>query len=109
MEIRRSQIGEVVVLGLQGKFISDAETTKLETAIDAETEAGTSRLVIDMSECAAMNSTALGILVKTRNVFERRGARVKLSALPPLIWQTKLYLIFDCHDTQAEAVAAFAD
>ena len=85
MEIRRSQIGEVVVLGLQGKFISDAETTKLETAIDAETEAGTSRLVIDMSECAAMNSTALGILVKTRNVFERRGARVKLSALPPLI------------------------
>jgi anti-sigma B factor antagonist len=97
---------------LKGSFFGDTETDELLQALRREVEAGNIRLVLDMRECTALNSIAIGVLMRGYASYKGRGGEIKLCGLgkriKDLFTMTKLIMVFDHHETEEEALAAFA-
>jgi anti-sigma B factor antagonist len=110
--LRRKEIRSIVVLSLKGSFFGDSETDELQKAIMDEGAAGNVRLILDMSDCQALNSTAIGVVMRGFANYKSRGGEIKLCGLgkriKDLFTMTKLIMVFDHHNTEDEAVAAFA-
>jgi anti-sigma B factor antagonist len=111
--VKRREVRSIVILTLKGRFYGDSETDELEKAVMTEAAAGNKRLILNMSECDALNSTAIGVLMRGHANYKSRGGEIKLCALGKRIKEifviTKLIMIFDHHDTEEEAIAAFGE
>ncbi len=113
MSVHRRQVRSIVVVSMKGSFFGDRETDDLQKAILDEAASGNIRLVLNMSECQSLNSTALGVLIRGHANYRGRGGEVKLCGLgkriKDLFTMTKLIMVFDHHETENEAIAAFAE
>ena len=113
MSVRRRAIRSVVVLYPRGSFFGDAETDELQKAIMDEAAAGNQRLVLNMVECQALNSIAIGVLMRGFANYRSRQGEIKLCGLGKrirdLFTMTKLIMVFDHHETEEEALAAFSE
>ena len=112
MGIQRKQVRSVTVLSLKGSFFGDRETDELQKAILDEAASGNTHLVMNMKECQALNSIAIGVLMRGYTNYRGRGGEIKLCGLgkrlKDLFTMTKLIMVFDHHDTEELAIAAFA-
>ena len=112
MAIRRREVESVVVLYPKGSYFGGDETDELQKAIMDEAAAGNVRLVLNMKECTALNSTAIGVLMRGYTNYKGRSGEIKLCGLgkrlQDLFVMTKLIMVFDHHDTEEQALAAFA-
>ena len=112
MAVRRRQVRSIVVLYPKGSFFGDTETDDLQKAILDEAAAGNLRLVLNLAECQALNSVAIGVLMRGYANYRGRGGEIKLCGLgrrlKDLFTMTKLIMVFDHHETEEEAIAAFA-
>ena len=112
MAVRRKQMRSITVLYLKGNFFGDAETDELQKAIMDEAAAGNTRLILNMSECHALNSISIGALMRGFANYRGRGGEIKLCGLgkriKDLFIMTKLIMVFDHHETEEEAITAFA-
>ncbi len=112
MAVRRKQVRSIVVLYPKGSFFGDTETDELQKALMDEAAAGNVRLVLNMAECEALNSTAIGVLMRAFANYKGRSGEIKLCGLGKrirdLFTMTKLIMVFDHHETEDEAIAAFA-
>jgi anti-sigma B factor antagonist len=110
--VRRKQAGPIVTLYLAGSFFGDKETDELQKTLMDEATEGNVKLVLNLSECTAMNSTAIGVLMRAYANYKSRGGEIKLCGLgkrlKDLFTMTKLIMVFDHHETQEEAIAAFS-
>jgi len=113
VSVHRRQVRSIVVVSVKGSFFGDSETDELQKVILDEAAGGNTRLVLDMSECQALNSTALGVLIRGYANYRGRGGEIKLCGLgkriKDLFIMTKLIMVFDHHETENEAIAAFAE
>ncbi len=113
MAVSRKQVRSITVLSLKGRFFGDRETDELEKAIMDEAASGNTRLVLNMSECEALNSVGLGTLMRGYANYKGRGGEIKLCGLgkrlKDLFTMTKLIFVFDHHDSEELALAAFAE
>ena len=113
MAVRRKQVRSIVVLYPKGSFFGDTETDELQKAIMDEAAGGNSRLLLNLAECQALNSTAIGVLMRGYANYKGRGGEIKLCGLgkriKDLFIMTKLIMVFDHHETEDEAIAAFAE
>jgi anti-sigma B factor antagonist len=111
MAIKRREVRSIVILSLKGRFYGDAETDELEKAILADAAAGNKMLVLNMSECEALSSVPIGVLMRGYANYKARGGEIKLCSLgkrlKDLFTMTKLIMVFDHHDTEEQAIAAF--
>ena len=111
MAIKRREVRSIVILSLKGRFYGDAETDELEKAVMAEAAAGNKMLVMNMGECEALSSVPIGVLMRGYANYKARGGEIKLCALgkrlKDLFTMTKLIMVFDHHDTEEQAIAAF--
>ena len=112
MAIRRREVRSIVVLYPKGSFFGDRETDDLQKAILDEAAAGNTKLLLNMSECNALNSIGIGVLMRGYTNYKGRGGEIKLCGLgkrlQDLFTMTKLIMVFDHHDTEEQAIAAFA-
>ena len=112
MAVRRKQVRSITVLSLRGSFFGDEETDELQKAIMDEAASGNTRLVLNMSDCEAMNSIAIGVLMRGHSNYSKRGGEIKLCGLgkrvKSIFVMTRLIMVFDHHDTEEQAIAAFA-
>ena len=112
MAIRRKQIRSVVVLYPRGSFFGDQETDEFQKALTDEAAGGNTRLILNMTECQALNSIAIGVLMRGYANYKGRGGEIKLCGLGKrlhdLFTMTRLIMVFDHHETEDQAVAAFA-
>ncbi|HET9328546.1 MAG TPA: STAS domain-containing protein [Candidatus Eisenbacteria bacterium] len=112
MGIQRKQLRTVTVLALKGSFFGDRETDDLQKAILDEAASGNTRLVLNLKDCQALNSIAIGVLMRGYTNYRGRGGEIKLCGLgkrlKDLFTMTKLIMVFDHHDTEEAAVASFA-
>ena len=113
MSIKRRELQSIVVLYPRGGFFGDKETDELQKAIMDEAAAGNTRLILNMSECTALNSIGIGVVMRGYTNYKGRGGEIKLCGLgkrlADLFTMTKLIMVFDHHETEQEAVAAFAE
>lgn len=111
MAIKRREVRSIVILSLKGRFYGDAETDELEKAVMAEAAAGNKMLILNMGECEALSSVPIGVLMRGYANYKARGGEIKLCALgkrlKDLFTMTKLIMVFDHHDTEEQAIAAF--
>jgi len=111
MAIKRREVRSIVILYLKGRFYGDAETDELEKAILADAAAGNKMLVLNMAECEALSSVPIGVLMRGYANYKARGGEIKLCSLgkrlKDLFTMTKLIMVFDHHDTEEQAIAAF--
>jgi anti-sigma B factor antagonist len=102
----------VTVLALKGSFFGDRETDELQKAILDEAASGNKHLVLNLKDCQALNSIAIGVLMRAYANYRGRGGEIKLCGLgkriKDLFTMTKLIMVFDHHDTEEGAVASFA-
>lgn len=112
MAIRRREVRSIVVLYPKGSFFGDNETDELQKAIMDEGAAGNTKLLLNMSECKALNSIGIGVLMRGYTNYKGRGGEIKLCGLgkrlQDLFTMTKLIMVFDHHDSEEQAIAAFA-
>lgn len=112
MAVGRKQVRSIVVISPKGRFFGDKETDDLDKSIASESAAGNLRLVLNMAECEALNSIAIGVLMKAYTSYKNKGGEIKLCGLgkrlKDLFVMTKLIMVFDHHDTEEQALAAFA-
>ena len=112
MSVTRRQVRSISILALKGRFYGDRETDELEKAIMDEAATGNTRLVLNMSECEALNSVGIGTIMRGYVNYKSRGGEIKLCGLgkrlKDLFVMTKLIMVFDHQDTEELALAAFA-
>mgnify|MGYP003581096448 CR=1 FL=1 len=112
MAIRRRQVENIVILYPRGSFFGDKETDDLQKAIMDEAASGNTKLVLNMSYCEALNSIAIAVLMRGHSNYRNRGGEIKLCGLgkrlQSLFPMTKLIMVFGHHDTEEQAIAAFA-
>ena len=113
MSIRRRDVEGVVILYPKGSFFGDQETDDFQRALSEEAASGNTQLLLNMTECLALNSIAIGVLMRTYANYKGRGGQIKLCALGKrlldLFTMTKLIRVFDHHETEEQALAAFGE
>ncbi len=111
MAVKRREIRTIVILSPKGRFFGDSETDELEQAIMAEAVLDNKMLVLNLAECEALNSVAIGVLMRGYANYKSRGGEIKLcmlgKRLKDLFTMTKLIMVFDHHDSEEQAIAAF--
>ena len=101
-----------MVLYPKGSFFGDRETDELQKVLMDETASGNTKLVLNLEGCQALNSIAIGVLMRAYANYRGRGGEIKLCGLgkriKDLFTMTKLIMVFDHHETEEQTLAAFA-
>lgn len=116
MQVNLRHKGSITILDIEGRIIGE-DALALKTiidqqiqAIDNEDEHGEKlNLILNMERVQMMDSSGLGALVASHTAIQRGGGNVVLLNLGgnvrSLIVMAKLMTIFDCYNTEAEAIA----
>ncbi len=109
LEVRTS--GDVTILTPKGMLLGGKETDELQAKIKELSEAGNRKLLINLGQTTFMNSVSLGVLIGGHSSYAKRDAQMKLCAVDKKIQNifvvTKLSLVFDVYETEAQALASF--
>jgi anti-sigma B factor antagonist len=101
----------IVVVDLVGRIMIGESSSALSMVLHTLVEEGKRRVLLNLADVTALDSTGLGTLVAGYATFEKAAGRLKLLNLSPkiaeLLTVTKLYIVFDIFDDEAEAVASF--
>ncbi len=112
MSVRRKENGDVVIVYPRGSFFGGEETDELEKTILDVASGPNSKLLVNMADCEALNSTAIAVLTRAYVRYKTKGGEVKLCGLgkrvKAIFVLTKLIMLFDHHDTEEGALAAFS-
>jgi anti-sigma B factor antagonist len=110
LRIDQRDIGAVKVLDLAGKLAGDAADA-LWDRIDDLLDAGHSKLILNLGGVSFIDSAALGGLLSKRAAVTNAGGQLKLLNLSERVWDlivtTKLEMVFDTFDSEANAVQSF--
>ena len=120
MQVNLRHKGSITILDIEGKVIG-ADALALKDIInqqiqiaDSEGEPGEKlNIILNMERVQMMDSSALGVLVTSYTTIRRNEGNIVLLNLGgnvrSLIVMAKLMTIFDCYDTEAEAIAGIIE
>ena len=101
------------ILHIRGKFLGSIERDGWQAAVRERLDAGHTSFVIDLTDADFMDSTGIGLLVKTAKKVRAAGGDVRLAGLHArvknLFVMTRLLgPVFENHPTVEAAAQAFA-
>ena len=106
------EVGDVLVLHLQGPITLGQATQTLRQLLQDTIASGRTKIVLNMAEVYYIDSSGLGELVAASTHAQRQGAKLKLMKLAPrvqdLMQLTKLYQVIDVFPDEDSAVRSFA-
>ncbi|HYG64635.1 MAG TPA: STAS domain-containing protein [Thermoanaerobaculia bacterium] len=112
MKVNLRQREGVTILDLKGKITIGTGDIALRNAVQDAVNGGATQVVINLADVSTIDSSGVGELVSAYTTATNRGARLKLTNLPPKITDvltiTQLITVFDVYDTEDEAVRSFA-
>lgn len=102
----------VGIISIKGKFLGAREGEAFKQAVDDLKNDGVKYAVLDLSEADLMDSTGIGLTIRTLNTLQNEGGDVVIAALNAriknLFLMTRLLgNVFKDYDTVEEAVASF--
>ena len=111
MTIQERVVGSIIVLDLGGKLVLGDGDTLLKDKIHSLVFQGRKQILLNMGGVSYMDSSGLGALVASSLTAKNNGGQIKLVALTKrlqdLLAIAKLLTIFECYDTEAEAISSF--
>ena len=112
MTIQQRDVGNVVVLDIDGKLMGGMDSELFQETVQQLISAGRQRILVNLEKVKWMNSTGLGILIAGYQATQRNGGTLKLlnvsDRIQDLLKITKLSSVFESYDAEAEAVESFA-
>ena len=112
MQITERILNDVAILVIDGQLVSDQGASRLTDAIIDLRHRSFSRVIIDLSRSAYMDSAGLGSLIQAYATISKAGGTLRLmgvtARLRNLLAITKLVTIFETFDDEGAAVASFS-
>jgi anti-sigma B factor antagonist len=112
MKLRSREIGDVVVLDLDGKIAGGADYEVFVPALRALVESGHRKVIVNLEGVNWINSTGLGILIAGFAEMQRSGGLLKLVKVSPrvesLLAVTRLGNVFESFSDEDAAVRSFS-
>jgi anti-sigma B factor antagonist len=111
MKFSTTQQNNVTVIAIEGNLMGGPDATALHDKLVELVEAKATRVVLDLSGVAIINSSGLGMLIKGASTMKEAGGALKLAGasgkILELIKITKLTGVLQTYPTVADAVADF--
>jgi anti-sigma B factor antagonist len=111
LRIQSKELDGIVTLYLQGKLMGGPDADIFRGTIYDLIEGGRKRVIVDLKGVSWVNSTGVGILISGYTTLRKNGGDMKLvhvsEKIQSILYVTKLNLIFDCFDSEDEAIAGF--
>ena len=111
MQIDQRSSGDVVILDLKGKITLGEGDELLKDKVNSLVNQGYKKIVLNLAGVPYIDSAGLGEVVRTYTTVSRQGGSLKLlnltKRITDLLSITKLLTVFECHETEAEALRSF--
>ena len=111
MDIEVRSLGKAKVIKLRGKLSLGDAVDRLRETLDDLMGNGDSYVVLDLSEVPTIDSSGIGLLVKSLTSAKQLGGSVKLLNPSKFALQTLkmigLLYLFEIFEDQQQAVASF--
>ena len=111
MDIELRSLGQVKLVKLRGKLNLGDSVDRFRNTLDDLMGSGDTRIVLDLSDVPWIDSSGIGLLVKTLTSAKQRGGSVKLLNPSKFTVQTLKMIclldLFEVFNDQEKAVASF--
>jgi len=111
VRIQSKDLDGIVALHLQGKLMGGPDADTFRKTIYDLLERGKKKVIVDLKSVNWVNSTGVGILISGYTTLRKSGGDLKLihvsEKIRSILYVTKLNLIFECFDSEDEAIASF--
>ncbi|HDS03458.1 MAG TPA: anti-sigma factor antagonist [Firmicutes bacterium] len=98
----------IVLIRPHGKIVSGEKVMALKQSINKVVEEGFSKVIVDFENVPFMDSTGLGILIAAYTTLKAKEGQMSLikitQRIKDLLTITKLLTLFDCYDSEADAL-----
>ena len=112
MDINVRRHSDVFVIQLKGDLKIGDAVDALRQSVDDLLGGGDARIVINLAQVPMIDSSGIGILVRTLTSAKQRGGSVKLVSPSKLAMQTLkivgLLKLFEVFDDETKAVASYS-
>ncbi len=110
MELKRSEVDNVIVLELEGKIIGGGDVSTLNEAVHQDLDKGKNQFVIDLAQVDMINSSGLGLLIGALTAVRNQNGDIKLAnvteKIKNLLKITKLDKVFEIYPDVKQAVGS---
>jgi anti-sigma B factor antagonist len=113
MHISERAIGDVVIVDVSGKItLGDGGDMILKDKMQSLSQQGFKKVLLNLGDVSYVDSAGLGEIVQSYATVSKSGGTLKLlnttKRIKDLLSITKLLTVFECHDSEAEAVTSFS-
>ena len=111
MDLSVLKQADVQVLRLRGRLSLGEAVDTFKSAIDKSLAAGDSQILVNLAEVPLLDSSGIGVLVRSQSSARAQGGSIKLVQPTPYTVKTLkmvgLLDLFEVYDSEEEAVASF--
>ena|SRR5690348_16837471 len=111
MRASTRQIGTIAIVDISGRIELGEGSSVLRATVKDLVAKGQKHILLNLGEVNYIDSAGVGELVSAFTSVRNQGGELKLLNLTKkvhdLLQITKLYTVFDVHDDEASALAAF--
>ena len=101
----------VKVIHLHGQVRTGESVDRLRSEVEASLKEGNTRIVLNMAEVRSLDSSAIGVMVRSLMLAKQQGGLVKLSAVPngalQTLTTTGVSRLFEVFEDETKAVESF--
>lgn len=113
MQFETESKGDVVIVRVDGDItMGKGSDVILKDKVNSLMQQGHRKILLDLGKVSYVDSAGLGQLVQIHATTTRQGATLKVlnvtKRLRDLLVVTKLLLVFDTFESEAEALASFS-
>ena len=112
VKLNTRQVGDVSVIDVSGRITLGEGSSTLRDALRELAGKGQKKILLNLGEVSYIDSSGIGELVSGFTSVTNSGGELKLLNLTKrvkdLLQITKLYTVFDVHESEASAVRSFA-
>jgi anti-sigma B factor antagonist len=112
MHISERTIGDVVIVDVSGKVtLGDGGDVTLRDKMRNLIQQGQKKVLLNLGDVSYVDSAGLGEIVQSYATVTKNGGTLKLlnvtKRIKDLLSITKLLTVFECHDSEADALKSF--
>jgi len=112
MTIQERLVSDIAVITLNGRVTLTDGTAAFDETVQRLIQQGHLKMILDFADVPYIDSTALGVMLRTHATLIRRGGGLKLlhvqGHVRELLELTRLLTVFEVFDSEAKAIASLA-
>lgn len=113
LSMTERQAGDVTILDLNGKITIGEGSVALRNAVRRLLGEGKKNILLNLAGVGYLDSSGIGELVSSFTAVNKEQGQLKLlnltQKIQDLLAITKLLTVFDCYDSEAEALSKYND